>query len=527
MLISVITAFLLIILAEGTGQWISERWYIKIKGFTAPLGLAAMFTVLELLYLPKMVMHGDVEAVQGSTLLVLLIALFMTIRRYKEVWHALWRPRSIYILLASALLIIILYISGLHMPLLPDTAFWMNQAVLKTHYVSGSTLQGFDLFKGFFFWMFHGNRNMVSMFLALTVNAISVMLILDIIDSFQIGNPWFRFTLIFMMVFYSLFYSWKISAAYDNSIWRPVFIALILFSCYEWLRSEEESIKYLIIFFIGAGLFTNKGFYMISVELIYLIGVYLLHIRKVRVLFDLSTFLIPVIAYTSAWLCRYSVLAGEGLALIYFIFLFARYRKDVYRHMIRIEDFLMDHCWRIFYIGIPVIFLIGSFILRFFVPGYGIEYSHYIAYFSGKPIRSYLFLDHSVIDIILDVFRWGGLIVFLIRAHTTEEKLIRSIFLGMVVFFINPLCMGMLSEIVGLEGYACAFEIIFNPFTDIMIFYWIYRQFEWTVIGQWVLELVLVFATLFGHVCSYLHCPSGLYTDLIDQNAKTEEVEQP
>lgn len=70
--------------------------------------------------------------------------------------------------------------------------------------------------------------------------------------------------------------------------------------------------------------------------------------------------------------------------------------------------------------------------------------------------------------------------------------------------------------------YAYAFEILLNPFTDVMIFYWIYTQFEWTVLGQWVLELTLVGAVLFGHIAGFIGIRGSLYGDLLDENRITE-----
>jgi hypothetical protein len=46
-----------------------------------------------------------------------------------------------------------------------------------------------------------------------------------------------------------------------------------------------------------------------------------------------------------------------------------------------------------------------------------------------------------------------------------------------------------------------AFEILFNPFTEILFFTQIYQVFAWTPIGQWVLEIILAGASgisLFG-----------------------------
>lgn len=522
-------ALILIILSEGFGQTVMHRLRIRNEGFAAPAGAAVIFGIMELLFLPRMALNGSYHGVTGTVVLVLAIAFICVCVHFKDVFHSLFRARTIYVLLSALLLMLLFRICGSQFVFADDPELSLiGDNIRRAHIdLSPARLQGYELFAGIVLRVLQGDFRGTALLLALFANMITVMMILDIIDSYRIGNPWFRFTLIFAMIFYSQFYSWKITGSFHGDNWEVIFIALMLFITCQWLKTGDENIKYLLLPVTMAGYFTSSGFYMISVEIIYCVFVYLFHIHKIRSLYDLTTILIPVMLYTSMWLTRYSSLAGEGLLLVYAILLVARHRKNVYHRMIEIENLLMDHSTKIFYITIPVIFLIGTFILRFFVPGYGFEYSHYIDYFSSKPISSYLFLNHDVIDMILDVFRWGGLIVFLFRAFTKEECLMRSVFLGMVVFFINPLCTGMLSRIVGMEAYADAFEIVFNPFTDIMIFYWIYRQFEWTVIGQWILELTLVFATLFGHAASYMNLHSGLYTDLINQEIQTREVNQP
>ena len=92
----------------------------------------------------------------------------------------------------------------------------------------------------------------------------------------------------------------------------------------------------------------------------------------------------------------------------------------------------------------------------------------------------------------------------------------QHIFLGMVVFFVNPLCLGLLTRIAEMTNCSYAFEILFNPFTDVMIFYWIYTQFEWTVVGQWILELSLIGCVMFGHLASFTAYDGSLYVDLLD-----------
>ena len=105
------------------------------------------------------------------------------------------------------------------------------------------------------------------------------------------------------------------------------------------------------------------------------------------------------------------------------------------------------------------------------------------------------------------------------------SQLIRTMLICMVIFFVNPLCMGMLTSIAGRELYACGFEIIFNPFTDILLFVWIYQMCQWTVVGQWILELCLIGSALFGHIGSYAGLAQGLYPELVSPPENAAEVQ--
>jgi hypothetical protein len=525
-LIALLTAILYVIFSEGIGQWICKRLNINARGFTAPYGAAAVFAILELFYLPRLIRGGSFDWIKGSTVIVLIICVVCVCITFRQNIKSLFRARSIYVILSALLLAVLFWLGQQSINISADSELLLMVSNVNTDMIRlGSLrLQGYELFGSFVVWSFSGNSTAACLMLGLYANMIAVMMILNIVDSFEIKNPWFRFTLILCSVFYCQFYSWKITGSFHGANWRLIFTALTLFTVYTWLKRREENIKYLIPLVITAGLATNNGFFMISVEILYCVAIWLFRSKKIRTLYDLMTFAFPVMIYFSCWLGRRNGLAGWLMLLFSAALIIIRRRRFAYHRIIQIEDFLIDYSRQIFYIGVPLVFLIGTFILRFFVPGYGIEYSHYIRFFSETPIKSYIFLSGSWIDNILDVFRWGGVLFFLIKAFKPEDTCIRAVWLGMVIFFINPLCMGMLSQIVGLNAYAYAFEIIFNPFTDVMIFWWIYRQFEWTVVGQWILELTLIFAMVFGHVTSFTNSKTGLYTDLLDHDPKTGMV---
>ena len=527
-MISVVLGFTaMIIVSEGLGRWLLKllKYEPEYAMYAAPYGTALLFCVLAVLYMPIMAFHGSFGAVLIVTMFVVAICMVAILRSWKETFHILFRARTIYILMAVTLIGGLFLKYGLPSMIqdaeLLDMASYVNSQSIT---LANMPLQGYPLAGSVIFWMTGINYEYTVLLLSLYTSAIGMMMSLNFIDSFQLPNPWFRFTLIFFSLFYCTCYSWKIVGAFHGENWRLYFIALSIYTSYRWLKTGKENIKYLIPVVFGAGLFVHSGFLMIAVEIVYCLAVFLFHEQKIRSLYDLTTFLIPVVFYLFFWIAEKNLLGAVifgGFCIIYYN---QRNKHRLYHKIIQIEDFLIAYDTWIFYVGIPVVFLIGTFILRFFVAGYGIEYSHYISYFSHRTVAGFLFPRGNYIDIVMDLWRWAGVLVFVRKAFQKEDRMIKDFFFCMIIFFVNPLCMGMLTQITGLETYAGAFEILFNPFTDILVFIAIYKLFEWTVIGQWILELCLVFATLLGHVTSYTNLPMGLYSELVS-TGETSEVQ--
>lgn len=515
----------LIVLSEGIGRWLFKvlKYEPEYTMYAAPYGAAMLFCVLSILYLPIMVLHGSFGAILVVSMIVIAATMIPFLRCRKETLKVLCRARTLYIILAVVVIAVMFLKYGLQDMLqdaeLLEMASYVNS---RSIVLSSMPLQGYPLVGSIIIWQTGMNNQYAVLFLSLYTAAIGMMMSLNFIDSFQLPNPWFRFTLIFFSLFYCTFYSWKIVGAFHGENWRLYFTALAIYTAYRWLKTGKESIKYLLPIIFAAGLFVHSAYLMIAIEVVYCLAVFLFHEQKIRALYDLTTFMMPVAFYLFFWIGAKNLFGAILFGIVCLIYYMRRAKHKMYHKIIQIEDFLIAYDMRIFYVGIPVIFLVGTFILRFFIAGYGIEYGYYISYFSHRTVAGFLFPRGNYIDMVMDVWRWAGVIVFAKKAFAKEDRMIRDMAVCMIVFFVNPLCMGMLTQITGLETYACAFEILFNPFTDILVFIAIYQLFEWTVIGQWVLELCLVFATLLGHVASYTDLPMGLYSDLIKPSTASE-----
>lgn len=497
---------------------------LETDDFAAPVGVAVLFGLLEILYTPFMVTSGSYQRVALVTVLVLLIAMICLFGTFSSCLKSLWRGRTIYVLLSGFLLmgIFACCYEKLDPSLNEELVLMERNLHAGSISLASNPMQGYPLFGSFILSLPHREPYFAILLFGIFANMVTVMLILDIVDSFRIGNPWFRLTLILASAFYYQFYSWKIVDAFRGGNWRIFFTAMLLYYFYQWIKTKEDALKYVTVPIICAGLFVSRGYLMIASEVIYCIGAWMLTHKKIRSLYDITIFLLPVGVYLCSCVMLWNHWAGMGLLLLLILFYAFRHHKKIYHYLILLENGIMDHSRTLFYALIPGIFLAGTFILRFFVKGYGFAYSSYLQYFSSSYLKSYLFMNHSLTDCVLDVWRWAGLAVFLLRCNREEDKMVRTVFAGMVVFFLNPLCLGLLSRITGYSMYAYAFEILLNPFTDVMIFYWIYSQFEWTVLGQWVLELTLIGAMLLGHVTSFMGIGNSLYGNLLDENRIVE-----
>lgn len=526
-MIRVITAAaVLLCISAGYGAFVQEILHTERKDFTAPFGAAVFFALLEILYLPALILNLSSVWITVPTALLAAAGMVLFFKEYRNMLEQLHGLYPWIVAASGILLTVLLMRYGGNTAASPDAFLAAAEANVHTASLSLGDfhMQGYAPFVSCMIALFGGKTVPALIALGLFANMTAANLILNILKSFELKNPWLRFVLFFGSIFYMNFYSWKITGAYSPDYWRVTFTALNMFTAYSWIKKKNEKTLYEMLFITMAGLFASNGFTLLALELLYALLVYFLRRQRVRTLYDIITLLGPVILYGCGWMGRWAPARAWTVALLYAALLFARNTKSGYRTVVSLENFLIDHAGKLFLIIVPAGFLIVSLALRLFEPGLAVPYSEYINFMTGTTVRPFMILHCSILDIALDIFRWGGMIWLLWRTKKEEDRMIRYLFLCTMIFFLNPLCMGLFTRITGPEIYANAFEILFNPFTDILFFVTIYYLFEWNVIGQWVLELSLCAVVLLGHAGSFLNRPYGLYTDLVRENAPVQEV---
>ena len=533
------SVILLILISEGVGAWTLKTLKIEAKGFTAPIGFAMLLCVLQALYYSPQLWNLSFTWIIVISCIVLAAGVVLACMMHKEVWKHLFSKDMIVVIVCASLFLLALSRSAAdysNMPALQFISGNINAAHLNMNMqmdTSGWLFQGYYHFASFICWALMGLENTVAgmqslsaesisvMGLGLVYSLISSMLIINLVRYLRFRNHWLGFCILIFSLLFTNFYYWKVTYAFSGDTYRSLFLAMMLYVIYRWCREDNEQIKYLLLIVIAAGLSVSGSFLFLSLEVLYCLAAFMFKKQKSRSLFDMFSFLGPVVAYGCAVLSAKNGWLALGLAVLYGVFLFIRYQKYVRRIIWRLEDFFFEHAGLIFYILIPVTVTVGSLLVYFLVPDLSEVYG-YARYFSnfkaGDSVKDYLFIYSDWLDNILNVLRWAGVILLFVFSKTDEDHFIKSLFLLMAILFLNPLCVVLLSSTMTGTLYYRAFEIVFNPFTEVLILYSIYKVLEWQPLLQWVLELFLIAAAAISTVTA-----AGGYTDTLPAAMSSSE----
>lgn len=515
------SVILLVLISEGVGAWTLKTLKIEARGFTAPIGLAVLLCTLQALYYPVQLWHLSFNWIIAISCAVLGAGTVLACMMYRDLKKHLFNRDMVTVIICAAVFLYALSVSQADYSNVTALQFIsgnINSAAVNLNMqmdTSGWMYQGYYHFASFICWAITGIESAAAGVQSLSVQGISVwglgllysvissMLIINLVRYLRFHNHWLGFCILVFSLMFTNFYFWKVTYAFSGDTYRPLILALMLYVIYRWIREDNEQIKYLLLFVIAAGLSVSSSFLFLSLEVLYCLAAFMFKKQKSRSLFDMFSFLGPVVAYGCAVLAEDNGWLALGLALLYGVFLCIRYQKYVRRIIWRLEDFLFEHATLIFYILVPVVAVAGSLLVYFLVPDLSEAYG-YARYFSnfkaGDSVKDYLFIYSDWLDNILNVLRWVGVVLLFIFSKTDEDKFIKSLFLLMGILFLNPLCIVLLSSTMTGTLYYRAFEIVFNPFTEILILYAIYKVLEWQPLLQWVLELFLIAAALMSTI---------------------------
>lgn len=548
-----IFTFALILLSEGLGYWTMKVLKIRQRGYAAPMGFAVLLASLQLTYYPAQLFNLPFTWIVVTSTILLIFALFVTVKNIKQVFKNLFKPTTIIVLASLVIFLAVLKNCSVDMEY-SDSATYLNYISFNinapklnlydfTTGIRGQEWSVLYLFQGYYHFIsyvcyvinlpyyvlgssFEVANMVISIYgFGILYQVFSTMFIVNILESFHLKNRWFAFAILVFMLFYSNFSYWDISFAFYGNTFRNLFIMETLSVIYYWFKEEDEQIKYLSIFTVMAGLASSSSFLFMSFAVLYSTAAFLFHIKKFRSLFDMTTLIGPLVFYSCAYISRSHSTLSITLFVVYLLYLVLRYKKPVRRIITRCEDFFIDHAILIFFILIPCIFALGTLYLNIFKTNGFNNYSFYFGDFVHLDmVKDYLFIHSNWLDNILNVLRWISVIMLIATAKKKEDLFIKDFIIIMLVFLLNPLCTSMLmNTIAGIVFYRNFFTL-FNPFTEIVLFVYFYKMCEWNVIGQWVLEIALCATTVISNYASFHGSELGQYYVYIKNNTDLDPI---
>ena len=537
-----IIAALLIFISEGTGTALLKKLNIEKKGLAGALGFSVILGLLQTMYYVPLMLNMSFTWIIILTSLVLAGGLLVTLLHIKDTVRSFLSIDTVIIAVAAAVFMFVF--SKMYIDLdYADSTTYLNYIALNINapelnmYNLADGMRGqewnvYYLFQGYYHfgsylcWLVNlpyyvlGSSSYVSNLvvsvwgLGLLYNVFTNMLIVNAVKQMRTSNKFVRTAVLLFGLFYANFFYWNIAFAFYGNTFRSLFVMLLIYIVWRWQKDDDDNIKWLLWAPLAAGFACSSSFLFMSFAVMFALAGYLAAMKRPHALSDMAQLIMPMVCYILAFLSRVMPAAAIVLAVAYAaVFAFIRISPD--HGFIRfLEGLYAKYAKNLFFIGVPVLFAIGSFVIHLVEKTDFTSYSYYLWNWRQMDMMTdYLFIHSEWLDGLVNVLRWAGVVLFLMnRNDIDEEKWMKAFVIMMVVFFLNPLCMILLQKtITGMVFYR-NFMTLFNPLTEVLFLDMIFRKSSRYLAAAPVLSAFLVAAVLLGNIGSFRLDPStGLY----------------
>ena len=537
-----IIAALLIFISEGTGTALLKKLNIEKKGLAGALGFSVILGLLQTMYYVPLMLNMSFTWIIILTSLVLAGGLLVTLLHIKDTVRSFLSIDTVIIAVAAAVFMFVF--SKMYIDLdYADSTTYLNYIALNINapelnmYNLADGMRGqewnvYYLFQGYYHfgsylcWLVNlpyyvlGSSSYVSNLvvsvwgLGLLYNVFTNMLIVNAVKQMRTSNKFVRTAVLLFGLFYANFFYWNIAFAFYGNTFRSLFVMLLIYIVWRWQKDDDDNIKWLLWAPLAAGFACSSSFLFMSFAVMFALAGYLAAMKRPHALSDMAQLIMPMVCYILAFLSRVMPAAAIVLAVAYAaVFAFIRISPD--HGFIRfLEGLYAKYAKNLFFIGVPVLFAIGSFVIHLVEKTDFTSYSYYLWNWRQMDMMTdYLFIHSEWLDGLVNVLRWAGVVLFLMnRNDIDEEKWMKAFVIMMVVFFLNPLCMILLQKtITGMVFYR-NFMTLFNPLTEVLFLDMILRKSSRYLAAAPVLSAFLVAAVLLGNIGSFRLDPStGLY----------------
>lgn len=519
-----ILSIVAIILFEGMGTAVLARLHIASGRFSAPYGAAVFLALCAIGYYPIQLVHGSFLWIQIITALVALSAVGCTIRHWRDVVYEFSR-KEIWIIIVS-LIVFLAVLYQCHPDLeYSDAPMYLNNIAQNIH---NPQINLFNLYTGKTgaewdaLYLYQGYYQLVSVYASILLDlksipvlksviwgigiiysVLSAMLVVNIVKKLDISKRWQKIVLLVFALFYLNFYYWRIIDAYYGNTWRSFFITMLMFLIYRWLAGDfrDSSARWILALVSFAGIASSSSYLPVSFAALSIFAMYLCFLRRDNVFYNLSWIVLPLVIYACILLHRTHPAAGIGLALIFLVYYCFSQKDRVQDVLVRVDEWFARHAKLLFVFVLPLLLMGYSLYMHIADPDYLYDYEYFFRNHQDVDmVKDYFFVYSNWADNLINVLRWGGVVLVCRNALTSDERYLRFNFLMMIVIFMNPLCTPTIAKFLASNVFYRIWEVMFNPFTEL------YLLGAWMKAGEkkkWLpaaVSSVLILVTVYSNV---------------------------
>jgi len=544
----------LVFISSGVGIGLCKLFKLELGRFTAPVGFSMVLFASQLFYYPVQLYNLPSRWIHLITALLLCVATVYALTQVKSIVKQFLSTNSLLLGAYLVVFIIAFYNASLSMPR-ADTQMYLNYIAqneitdnlnlfnLWTG-LEGSEFVSIYLFQGYFHFIaaivyFIKQINFVFTGLfypeTIVVSAwgfgglyavLSGMFILNVLEKFKTKSTYINLSMAIFALFYVNFYYWKVAFAFYGNTWRSLFMAMMMFFLYEFIKTKKLNYIYVASVIFGASIAASSSSLFIGFAILLGFAFYLIIDKNNRAI-ELTSYVgIPMVVYVLFLVYHDHPSVFVPLLLVSLIYYSHIWILPVRRTITQINVFMSQHGFLIFIVILPIFAIAFSIYDVIADPQYPWNMFHYFKdHRAYDMVIDYLFIHSNLIENILNIIRWTALILLLTRKQADESGFFKWHILLMFVFLLNPLTTSFVSKAFASNVYYRAFESVFNAFTEIFFLYVVFNYFASKRVINTILATVLLLITLQAHYQSLiLQNPSELYGFFIREGQKVDPI---
>lgn len=543
---------LFILGSTGVGIEINKRLNIN-DGFAMPIGLATILFIAQLCYYPIQYLNMSFKLLAIISIVILLLVAIITLKNIKDVVLNFKNHYLIFAGLSFLGYLFVFYHCFIDLDY-SDSVMYLNYAAQNVNidklnmfnlYTGkyGAEWDGLYLYQGYYHlmsfccWLLNMPKQLgvistsvdyiqISTWLfGMLYSITSSLFICNFFKEMKIENKVVNYTLLIFTLLFSNFYYWRVVFAYYGNTYRTLFTTMLVYYLYQWIKGNKNYYYYIPII-IGASLACSSTSLITVFATMVCLMAYLFIAKKENAFHDLAFFVFPLVIYACVMISKQRFIIGLAIgicAIIYYVTVNNKYNKMIVNGISKV---LYDHGKLVFYIIVPIAVMLISFIINKFDNNFLIDYSYaFQNHQNYDMVKDYSFRYSNIIDNILNVIRYIGLVLIIYKAKSDEDNFIKVLIIIMLLVFVNPFSATTIAYFIASNVYYRSIEVLFNPFTELLIVLIIINSINKKTV-TYGMSFSLLVITLLGHVLSFNDNENGLYTFYIEGGKEVDNIKK-